>query len=189
MSSKGFVLMNKKYNIFSIKIKILSITNFKSVSIYITINYDKLQIIWSHVFTLLQIFVYIWSNSKVFGLSVFGFDLFYKWWIGIWYACTTVSMDYLQCHWQKKSLIALAPRLVPAVLANFEKCDSHGGRADEISRLKLVLKTRVFFYIWIRLIGSLENALEPFLNIRLMCNNLPGKIPAVYISDTKRIRL
>ncbi len=46
-------------------------------------NYEKLQIVWSHFFTLLKIFVYIWSNSKLFGLSVFSFDLFDKWQIGI----------------------------------------------------------------------------------------------------------
>jgi hypothetical protein len=34
------------------------------------------------VFTLLQTFVYIQSNSKVFGLSVFRFNLFDKWQIG-----------------------------------------------------------------------------------------------------------
>ncbi len=32
----------------------------------IAINYDKLQIVWSQFFTLLQPLVYIWSNLKLF---------------------------------------------------------------------------------------------------------------------------
>ncbi len=41
-------------------------------------NYNKLWIGWSQIFTLLQLFVYIQSSLKVFGLLVFGFDLFDK---------------------------------------------------------------------------------------------------------------
>jgi hypothetical protein len=49
-------------------------------------NYEKLWEITNSVisiFTFLQIFVYIQSNSKLISLSVFGFDLFNKWQIGI----------------------------------------------------------------------------------------------------------
>jgi hypothetical protein len=44
----------------------------------IMINYEKLQIVLSHFFILLQMLVYIWSNSKLFSLSVFRFNLFDK---------------------------------------------------------------------------------------------------------------
>jgi hypothetical protein len=47
----------------------------------ITRNYEKLQIDCCWFFTLLQIFVYIQSKSKIFGLSVFGFNLFKNKWL------------------------------------------------------------------------------------------------------------
>jgi len=42
-------------------------------------NYNKLEIVWSQLSTNLFIFIYINSNLKNFGLSVFEFDLFDKW--------------------------------------------------------------------------------------------------------------
>ncbi len=40
----------------------------------ITKPYENLQIVQSQFFTDKLMFVYIWSNSNIFGLSVFGFD-------------------------------------------------------------------------------------------------------------------
>ncbi len=56
---------------------------------------EKLQIVWSQVFTNLLTFIYIQSNLKIFGSSVSGFGLFYKWQIGIWYLW---NIWYIQTH-------------------------------------------------------------------------------------------
>ncbi len=57
----------------------LCINTVKSyVDCEITINYDKLWIVQSQIFTLFQPCVYIRSSSKVFVLLIFKFNLFKK---------------------------------------------------------------------------------------------------------------
>ncbi len=58
---------------------------------------EKLWIVQSQLFTLLQIFVYIKSKSNLFRLSVFGFDLFDKEQIGIW---SILNIWYIWTHIQ-----------------------------------------------------------------------------------------
>ncbi len=48
-----------------------------------TINFEKLQLVQSQFVSNLLIFIYIWSNSEIFGYLAFRFGLFDKWRIGI----------------------------------------------------------------------------------------------------------
>jgi hypothetical protein len=62
------------------------------------INDKILWIVRSQFFIHLWIFVYIWLNSKLFALSIFGFDLFDEWQIGIWSLLNIQYSVYSDSH-------------------------------------------------------------------------------------------